>query len=184
MIACGPSLYVTHGQGDIARVDPRSGAVVHDYPYARKLSGPDLASLACGRGVLWVVDTAGHRIFDLTLGALHYLRGITRDNLTFMAIASGRGALWVVAVDGAANELIGIEPGKSLRQLGPYAVDAGVTQMRYVRPYLWMEHAADSCLRRPPGCARPIACSWTGAAAAGTPGRASGSVSNTIGARV
>lgn len=144
MVACGSKLYVSHADGLVARVDPLSGKVV-DYHYARGVSGPDLASLACGGNVLWVVDPAGHRVFDLTLG-LHYLRGVTLDDMTFTAIAAGRGALWIV--DASANELIGIEPGKALRKLGPYAVDPGVTEIRYRRPYLWLLHVGQACVRR------------------------------------
>jgi hypothetical protein len=143
LVQCGGSLYLTHGVGEVARLDPNSGDIRANYHYADDASGDALGNLACGGGHLWVSDPDRGQIFELTLG-LHYVHGWTLVEHA-QAIAFGGGTIWIV--DSHMNELVGIQISR-LWRVGPYALGPGATQILFAAHYLWVLHAADSCVRR------------------------------------
>jgi hypothetical protein len=141
MIACGNAIYVTHMRGKIARVarvNPISGAVERDYPYGR-----GLGDLACGRGAVWVSDPKAQAVFRLRHRNLAYLLGVTLDSRA-TSLAYGRGVLWIL--EGTEDELIGVSDRD--RRRGPYAVAPGAVQILYLRPYVWILHAARACVEK------------------------------------
>jgi multidrug transporter EmrE-like cation transporter len=146
LVACGGALILTHDSGKVARVDPVTGTVKVDYPYATT-SG----LLACGGGYVWATKLEKGSVVQLKAGSLAYVDEYTLGQAA-TSITWGAGVLWML--DSVEGFVVGVR-ARTKEEIGPFPLGIGAQQIVFANGWIWVLDVQHSCLKHL-SVARPV----------------------------
>jgi hypothetical protein len=140
MAACGQSLLITHGDGQLTRLARSDGHKIDSVDY-----GNESGDVICRAGFVFVTEPASGKIMQYTLKGLDFVREFEIVSQV-TSITSDDRAIWVL--DGQAGIVVGIRyRARGTKLIGPFNA-RGAVQVLRAGAYVWVLHRDISCIRR------------------------------------